>query len=136
MRAFVTRLREKLHDDAGIATLYFVIMVPVFLGLLPLVIEGAGKVQANQQAYTTAAGAARAAANAVSGQAIINGTAVIDAGAAASAANGYLSAAGVGGSVAVNGARITVTVASTHDFVLLPGAAAIEATATAELITQ
>ncbi|MGC5224517.1 hypothetical protein ACPW96_18280 [Micromonospora sp. DT81.3] len=136
MRAFIAQLREKLQEDKGIATLYFVIMVPVFLGLVALIIVAAGKVQANQQAYSTAAGAARAAANAVSGQAIINGTAVIDAGAAASAANSYLSAAGVGGSVAVDGDRITVTVASTYDFVLLPGSAAIDAVATAELITQ
>lgn len=136
MSTFITRLRDKLHDDSGIATLYFVIMVPMFLGLVGLVLVGAGKVQANQQAYSIAAGAARAAANAVSGQAIINGTAVIDGGRAASAANGYLSAAGVGGSVAVDGDRITVTVTDTYDFVLLPGSAAIEAVATAELITQ
>lgn len=136
MSTFITRLRDKLRDDSGIATLYFVIMVPMFLGLIGLVIEGSNKVQANQQAYSTAAGAARAAANAVSGQAIINGTAVIDSGRAFSAANGYLSAAGVGGSIAVDGSRITVSVTDTYDFVLLPGSTPIEAVAIAELISQ
>jgi hypothetical protein len=51
----------------GVATIYFVIMTVAFLAIIGLVVDGAGKVQANQQAYSTADGAARAAANAVSG---------------------------------------------------------------------
>ncbi|MGG1910526.1 pilus assembly protein TadG-related protein, partial [Microbacterium sp. NRRL B-14842] len=106
MNTMVQRLRAKFRDDKGVATIYFVIMTVAFLAIVGLVVDGAGKVQANQQAYTTAASAARAAANAVSGQAISDGTTAIDSSRAVSAANGYLAAAGVGGSVAVSGDRI------------------------------
>ena len=60
----IQRLRDKLRDDKGVATIYFVIMTVAFLAIIGLVVDGAGKVQANQQAYSTADGAARAAANA------------------------------------------------------------------------
>ena len=78
----------------------------------------------------------RAAANAVSGQAIIDGSTAIDSGRAVTAANNYLSAAGVGGTVAVSGNRITVVVTTDYSPAFIPLAFPIEATATAELITQ
>ena len=135
MNTMVQRLRAKFRDDKGVATIYFVIMTVAFLAIVGLVVDGAGKVQANQQAYTTAASAARAAANAVSGQAISDGTTAIDSSRAVSAANGYL-AAGVGGSVAVSGDRITVTVDTDYSATFLPVPFPVQATATAELITQ
>ena len=88
MKTMIQRLQAKFRDDKGVATIYFVIMTVAFLAIVGLVVDGAGKVQANQQAYTTAASAARAAANAVSGQAIIDGTTAIDSNRAVSAANG------------------------------------------------
>lgn len=136
MKKLIRRLRDNVRDDSGIVTFYFVIMVVAFLAIVSLVIYGAGKVQADQRLYSTAAGAARAAANAVSGEAIINGTADIDSRSAISAANGYLNAAGVSGSVAVNGSRITVIVRSNYTPPFAPIASPIQATATAELITQ
>ena len=63
MRNTIQKLRDKLRDDSGVATIYFVIMTVGFLLIVGLVVDGAGKVQANQQAYSTAAGASRAAAN-------------------------------------------------------------------------
>ena len=136
MKTMIQRLQAKFRDDKGVATIYFVIMTVAFLAIVGLVVDGAGKVQANQQAYTTAASAARAAANAVSGQAIIAGTTAIDSNRAVSAANGYLAAAGVGGSVAVSGDRITVTVDTDYSATFLPVPFPVQATATAELITQ
>lgn len=132
----IQKLRDKLRDDKGVATIYFIIMTVGFLAIVGLVVDGAGKVQANQQAYSTAASAARAAANAVSGQAIIDGTTAIDSSRAVNAANSYLSAAGVPGSVAVNGDRITVTVNTDYSATFLPVPFPVQATATAELITQ
>ena len=132
----IQKLRDKLRDDKGVATIYFIIMTVAFLAIVGLVVDGAGKVQANQQAYSTAASAARAAANAVSGQAIIDGTTAIDSSRAVNAANSYLSAAGVPGSVAVNGDRITVTVNTDYSATFLPMPFPVQATATAELITQ
>ena len=136
MKTMIQRLQAKFRDDKGVATIYFVIMTVAFLAIVGLVVDGAGKVQANQQPYTTAASAARAAANAVSGQAIIDGTTAIDSNRAVSAANGYLAAAGVGGSVAVSGDRITVTVDTDYSATFLPVPFPVQATATAELITQ
>ena len=132
----IQRLRDKLRDDKGVATIYFVIMTVAFLAIIGLVVDGAGKVQATQQAYSTADGAARAAANAVSGQAIIDGTTAIDSNRARNAADGYLNAAGVTGTTAINGNRITVTVRTNYTPVFIPIAFPVEATATAELITQ
>ena len=132
----IQKLRDQLRDDKGVATIYFIIMTVGFLAIVGLVVDGAGKVQANQQAYSTAASAARAAANAVSGQAIIDGTTAIDSSRAVNAANSYLSAAGVPGSVAVNGDRITVTVNTDYSATFLPVPFPVQATATAELITQ
>lgn len=136
MKTMIQRLQAKFRDDKGVATIYFVIMTVGFLLIVGLVVDGAGKVQANQQAYSTAAGASRAAANAVSGAAIIDGTTAIDTNRAVTAANGYLSAAGVGGNVSVAGDRITVTVLTDYSPVFIPIAFPVEATATAELITQ
>ena len=113
MNTMVQRLRAKFRDDKGVATIYFVIMTVAFLAIVGLVVDGAGKVQANQQAYTTAASAARAAANAVSGQAISDGTTAI-----------------------VSGDRITVTVDTDYSATFLPVPFPVQATATAELITQ
>lgn len=136
MNTTIQKLRAKLHEDKGVATIYFVIMTVAFLAIVGLVVDGAGKVQANQQAYNTADSAARAAANAVSGQAIINSTTAIDSSRAVTAANSYLSAAGVGGTVSVSGNRITVVVTTDYSPAFIPLAFPIEATATAELITQ
>lgn len=136
MKTIIQKLRDKLRDESGVTTLYFVIMAAVFLAIIGLVLDGAGKVQANQQAYTTAAGASRAAANAISGAAIIDGTTAIDTNRAVNAANGYLSAAGVGGNVSVAGDRITVTVTTDYNPIFFPAALPVEASATAELITQ
>ena len=61
MKTMIQRLQAKFRDDKGVATIYFVIMTVAFLAIVGLVVDGAGKVQANQQAYTTAASAARAA---------------------------------------------------------------------------
>mgnify|MGYP005613178163 CR=1 FL=1 len=62
MNVTIQNVRAKLNEDKGVATIYFVIMTVAFLAIVGLVVDGAGKVQANQQAYTTAASAARAAA--------------------------------------------------------------------------
>ena len=132
----IRKILNRLREDKGYVTQYVVIIAVGFLAIIGLVVDGSGKVQANQQAYSTAAGAARAAANAVSGQAIINGATVIDGARAAAAANGYLSAAGSTGTVAIAGNRITVTINDEYSAVFLPMAFPVEATATAELITQ
>ncbi len=85
----IRRLLRKLRDDErGSITPFFVVFVPALVLIVGLVVDGAGKVQANQQAYSTADGAARAAANAVSGQAIIDGTTAIDSNRARNAADG------------------------------------------------
>lgn len=140
----MTRLRSWLRhfrsDEQGSITPMFVMIVPTLVLIVGLVVDGAGKIQANDQAQMIASGASRSAANALSGQVVLDGGLVIDTQRARQAALDYIAAAGMTGTVTVNGDQIQVTVQTeyTTKFVSAIGITTLpaEATATAQIITQ
>lgn len=137
----IRQLLRKLRDDErGSITPMFVVFVPALVLIIGLVVDGAGKIQANENAQAIAAGASRSAANAVASQIVTNGGVSLDNTRARNAALDYIDAAGMTGIVTVTGTRITVTVETNYStkFVSIIGITSLpaEATASAEVITQ
>ncbi|PZT98879.1 MAG: hypothetical protein DI630_18270 [Gordonia sp. (in: high G+C Gram-positive bacteria)] len=137
----IRRLLRKLRDDErGFITPFFVVFVPALVLIVGLVVDGAGKIQANENAQAIASGASRAAANAVAAQVVSNGGISLDNNRARTAATDYIEASGMTGTVNVVGDRITVSVETSYStkFVSIIGIASLpaQATATAEIITQ
>lgn len=137
----IRRLLRKLRDDErGSITPFFVVFVPALVLIVGLVVDGAGKIQANENAQAIASGASRAAANAVAAQVVSNGGISLDNNRARTAATDYIEASGMTGTVNVVGDRITVSVETSYStkFVSIIGIASLpaQATATAEIITQ
>lgn len=137
LRRWLRRLRD---NEQGSITPMFVVIVPALVLIVGLVVDGAGKVQANDRAQMIASGASRSAANALSGQVVLDGGLVLDTPRARQAALDYISAAGMTGTVNVNGDQIVVTVQTDYatKFVSAIGITTLpaEATATAQIITQ
>jgi Flp pilus assembly protein TadG len=137
----IRQLLRKLRDDErGSITPMFVVFVPALVLIIGLVVDGAGKIQANENAQAIAAGASRSAANAVASQIVTNGGVSLDNTRARNAALDYIDAAGMTGIVTVTGTQITVTVETNYStkFVSIIGITSLpaEATASAEIITQ
>lgn len=137
----IRQLLRKLRDDErGSMTPFFVVFVPALVLIVGLVVDGAGKIQANENAQAIASGASRAAANAVASQVVVNGGISLDNNRARIAATDYIEASGMTGTVTVTGTRISVTVETNYStkFVSIIGIATLpaEASATAEIITQ
>jgi len=130
------------EGEKGSLTLFVAVIATALLAVIGLAYDGAGKVQATQQADLAAAEAARAA-----GQKLNVGTAASEGGrfspmdpaAAAAAANRYLAAAGLNGSASVTGETVTVTTTVQWTPVLLTmigiGPQAVEGHATARAAT-
>ncbi|MFB3980267.1 pilus assembly protein TadG-related protein [Microbacterium proteolyticum] len=137
IRQLVRKLRD---EERGSITPFFVVFVPALILIVGLVVDGAGKIQANENAQAIASGASRAAANAVAAQVVSNGGVSLDNTRASIAANDYIAASGMTGTVSVAGGRITVNVETSYStkFVSIIGINTLpaEATATAEIITQ
>lgn len=83
------------------------ILVIAFMAVIGLVFDGGGKIAAMQRADTAAAEAARAAGQHITGTDLLGGSG-LDRSAAVAAARNYLDAAGVHGTVGINGDTITV----------------------------
>jgi len=137
IRRFLSKLR---NDERGSITPMFVVFVPALVLVIGLVVDGAGKIQANEHAQSIASGASRAAANAVASEVIVNGGLSLDNHRAQIAARDYIEAAGMTGTVTVTGNEIQVTVETTYatKFISIVGVTSLpaEASATAEIITQ
>lgn len=137
----IRQLLRKLRDDErGSITPFFVVLVPALVLIIGLVVDGAGKIQANENAQAIASGASRAAANAVAAQVVSNGGVSLDNNRARIAATDYIEASGMTGTVTVVGDRISVSVETSYatKFVSIIGITALpaEASATAQIITQ
>jgi hypothetical protein len=91
-----------------------VFLAIAMIAIAALVVDGGGKIQANQDVTTIAQGAARAGTNAAGGNAINGDAFRLSPGAARVAAEQYLAAAGVGGIVTVRDQRVIVTATSTY----------------------
>lgn len=133
-------LRRFRNDEHGSITPMFVVFVPTLVLVIGLVIDGAGKIQANENAQAIASGASRVAANAVASEIITNGGIRLDSHRAQIAATDYIEAAGMTGTVTVTGDEIRVTVKTSYEtkFISIIGINSLpaEASATAEIITQ
>lgn len=140
MNAIRQLLRKLRDDERGSITPFFVVLVPALVLIIGLVVDGAGKIQANENAQAIASGASRAAANAVASQVVVNGGLSLDNNRAQIAATDYIEASGMTGTVSVVGNRISVSVETSYatKFVSIIGIATLpaEASATAEIITQ
>ena len=140
MRSIRNLIHRFRRDEDGSMTPAFLIMVPLFVILVGLVVDGAGKIQANDNTTAIASGASRAAANAVAAGVITDGGVNLDLNRARTTALDYIAAAGMTGTVTVNANEITVSVETVYDthFLSIIGVETLpaSATATAQLITQ
>lgn len=95
------------HNERGAAaSVWMALLVMVMALTIGISVDLTGLVNAKQRAFALAQQAARAAANQVeSAQAMRGQAPVVDVAAARTAAAGYLSAAGVSGTVTVTGPR-------------------------------
>lgn len=137
----IRKLLAKLHrDETGSITPMVIVFVPTLVLVVGLVIDGAGKIQANDNAQAIAAGATRSAANAVASQVITNGGVALDTTRARTAALDYIRAAGMTGTATVTPNRISVQVETQYrtKFVSMLGITSLPAgaSASAEIITQ
>lgn len=132
----IRKIRAKLTNEKGAVTLWIVITTPALLVFLLFSSDVAEKIQAETNAFNVATAAARAGANAISGQVVANGATAVDSIKASNAASGYLNAAGIPGTVSVNGDRVTVTIDTTYDTRFIPVDLPVRAEATSQLLTQ
>src|SRR5947208_12458477 len=108
------------RSDDGSVTLFVVVLTVALLAAVSLVVDGGGKVRALQRADEAAREAARAGSQMLDVPAAVRGDGVsIDPGAAARAARAYLDAAGVDGSVTVEGNAVQVSTRVTYQPVFL-----------------
>lgn len=114
----MNRLRSLLGNERGEAPLMLVLLIPALFLVLGLVVDGGGKVRANEQATLVAQSAARAGANA----GVVQGTGerlVIDRPRAVAAARAYLNQSGATGSVRVTAGAVEVDAVVPYDAKLL-----------------
>lgn len=107
----MTALRKALRSrsDRGSISLFAVVITVGLIVVIGLVVDGGGKIHAQQRAQTAAREAARAGGQAiVAGTAIRGQGAVVDTSAARTAAQNYLTAAGVAGTVSIQGGNTVV----------------------------
>ena len=118
-------------DDHGMASVWVATTMASLLLFAAFLVDGIGVVlRVRSEAFSVAAGAARAGAQALDDAAAVRGDVQIDPDEARSAATAYLSARGVPGTVTVDGDEVTVAVDQPADFAVLPGSLTISATAT------
>ncbi len=111
-------LRKALsqRSERGSISLFAVVVTVGLIVVIGLVVDGGGKIHAQQRAQTAAREAARAGGQAiVAGTAIRGQGAVVDTSAARIAAQNYLTAAGVTGTVSIQGGT-TVVVRTTETY--------------------
>ncbi|WP_298331281.1 pilus assembly protein TadG-related protein [Haloactinopolyspora sp.] len=132
-----TRLRTS--SDTGSITLIFAVVTLALIAMVGLVFDGRAQMTAQQRADNVAAEAARAAGQHISGS-VVTGSSGLDRRRAVAAARNHLSAAGVAGSVTLEGNTIVVRTDTTEPARILSliGITTLEATgeATVEVTTR
>ncbi|MFF0746648.1 hypothetical protein ACFYVL_40295 [Streptomyces sp. NPDC004111] len=125
LKAAASRVRDILarryagtgDDQGSMAIFVAIVTVPLLLLGGLLVVDATGKLRAAGRADAVAIEAARAAAQAIDGAAVLGeGKVAADPATATAAAQAYLARAGVTGTVSIGGGgkRIEVTVADTY----------------------
>jgi Flp pilus assembly protein TadG len=126
------------HPERGDSSILLLLLVPVLLLVVGLVVDGGGKIQADEEATLVAQSAARAGVNAaVNPDLGTSGTARISPGQAIQAANAYLATAGVSGHATANSQTVTVTAQIPYTPKFLPvGTLTGEGSGSAELLQE
>lgn len=126
--------RER-RGDAGYVTIFVLGTAMGVTALVGLVLDGGRAQRAQSDCYGIAAAAARSAAQELDAAAAVAGEVRLDEARATQAALDYLAAHGATGEVSVSGQQVTVTAAREVDYLMLPGGAQLDATATSR-VTQ
>lgn len=112
-------------SDRGMVTAFVVVFAGALVFVSALVVDGGRMLAEHRHLDNLADSAARAGAQALSEDSVRAGSPVLDPAAAVAAACRFLAAAGEpcggGTGASVDGNRVTVTVRSTIDLLLLPG---------------
>lgn len=134
------RLRNRLASEEGSLSAWVLLTAVVLVAVLGLVVDSAGKYQADERAHQVASNAARAAANSLSGDAVQRGDVYLDAARAQQTARDYIAASGLTGTVTITGQEVSVEVETSYTtkFISLLGVNTLPAsgTASALLITN
>jgi Flp pilus assembly protein TadG len=120
-------------SERGNATLSVIVIVPAFVLVIGLVVDGAGKFQSADEARWLAQQAARVATQQVDTDAIADGNSPgVNIAAAMTAAENYLALSGVSGSVTQtpDGVRVSVTTVYHTRIMPLVGMTELSSTAT------
>lgn len=125
-------------DDRGSATVWMIgVTVASFL-MVGLVLDGGVMLRSRSSAFAVAASAARIGAQQLDPDAAVEGITVLDPIAADNAVQDYLAAQEVTGTTAVDGNKVTVTVAASARLQMLQvvggNTVSFDATATAEAV--
>lgn len=125
--------RRRTPDDQGFVGPFTAAVVVAFIWLIAAVFDGGRWIRAQSDTFGAAAAAARAGAQAIDQDAVLNqGELRLDESAARQAAQDYLNARGLTGTVLVDDLEVTVAAHDTVGLRLLPlGQVGIDATATA-----
>lgn len=121
-------------DDAGSVTAMTAGVLGAFVMMTALVLGGSAVLRARSDAFGVAASAARAGAQALEEEALVQGDVAVDPGAAEDAALRFLAARGATGRVSVAGTDVTVVVEDSVDIPQLGQVVAVEAKATVSAI--
>ncbi|PZF86504.1 pilus assembly protein TadG-related protein [Jiangella anatolica] len=129
---------RRLTDQTGSFTLMFAVLTIALLAIAGLVHDGRRQLTAQQRADAVASEAARAAGQEIDGS-TLTGSPGLDRVRAVAAARDHLAAAGLSGSVSIDGNRIVVRADATEPAAILPlvGITTLEAsgTASADIVT-
>lgn len=129
---------RRLHDQTGSFTLIFAVLTIALLAMAGLVYDAGRQLTAQQRADAVAAEAARAAGQEIDGSTVL-GLPGLDRARAVAAAREHLAAAGIAGTVTVDGDTIVVRADATEPAAILPmvGITTLEATGEArvEIVT-
>jgi len=116
----MTRSKGRRDDDHGAVTLFVAVFTLALLAAVGLVVDGGGKVRALQRADEAAREAARAGSQMLDVPSAVRGDGPrVAPAAAARAARAYLDAAGVAGTVTVEGNAVRVSTRITYEPVFL-----------------
>ncbi|WP_114906786.1 pilus assembly protein TadG-related protein [Ornithinimicrobium murale] len=98
------------NGERGTVSIMVAIISVALLLMVTLVYDGATKLRASRDATSIATEAARAAAQELTGEAILGHQAPLHTSRSAAAAHSYLAMVGANGTVSVSGTNVTVTV--------------------------
>jgi hypothetical protein len=140
VETFFRRRLATLRGDRGSASISFLLVSVTLIVVIGLVVDGAGKTQANERAGFVAASAARTATNSIGGDTVRVGALTLDSVKAVATGEAYVAAAGMAGTVSVAGEVVSVTVTTSYStrFLSLIGITQLPGSgeASARLITQ